>query len=60
MSTIRELDLLLQGFVDKGLPGCGLEVRQRGNVIYEGYFGYADCEAQTKISRPSVFRQASL
>lgn len=29
MSTIRELDLLLQGFVDKGLPGCGLEVRQR-------------------------------
>ena len=60
MSTIRELDLLLQGFVDKGLPGCGLEVRQRGNVIYEGYFGYADCEAQTKISRHSVFRQASL
>lgn len=46
MSTTKDLDRLLQGFVDGGLPGCSLQIAQRGNVLYEGYFGYADLDAK--------------
>ena len=60
MSTVQELDRLLESFVRGGLPGCGLQVRQRGKVLYEGYFGEADWETGRKIDKCSVFRQASL
>lgn len=60
MSTVQEIDRLLREFADGGLPGCGLQVTQRGRTIYEGYFGYADKEAGIQITKKSVFRQASL
>lgn len=60
MSTVQELDRLLESFVRGGLPGCGLQVRQWGKVLYEGYFGEADRETGRKIDSRSVFRQASL
>ncbi len=60
MSTAKDLDRLLQGFVERGLPGCSLHIAQRGNTIYEGYFGYADIETKKPITPQSVFRQASL
>lgn len=60
MSTAKDLDSLLQGFVDRGLPGCSLHIAQKGNTIYEGYFGYADIDAKTPLTSNSVFRQASL
>lgn len=59
MSNAKDLDRLLQRFVDGGLPGCGLKVTQRGETIYEGYFGYADCEKKTPLTAKNVFRQAS-
>ena len=40
MSTTKDLDQLLQGFIDNGLPGCGMEVAKKGEVIYRGYFDY--------------------
>ena len=59
MSNAKDLDRLLQSFVDGGLPGCGLKVTQRGETVYEGYFGYADCEKKTPLTVKNVFRQAS-
>lgn len=60
MSTKKEMDQLLQSFIDGGLPSCGLKVMQRENVIYEGYFGYADMESKKPVTKNSVFRQASM
>jgi CubicO group peptidase (beta-lactamase class C family) len=60
MSTVKDMDCLLQSFVDGGLPGCGLQVVQRGRVLYEGYFGCADMETGKPVTESSVFRQASM
>ena len=60
MSNAKNLDRLLQGFVDGGLPGCALQISQRGKTIYEGYFGYADREAGKPVTSESVFRMASM
>lgn len=59
MSTVKDMDRLLQSFVDGGLPGCGLKITHRGETVYEGYFGCADLEAKTPLTSRSVFRQAS-
>ena len=59
MATAKDMDKLLQTFVDEGLPGCGLKIEKRGNVVYEGYFGKADWEAGAPVSADSVFRHAS-
>ena len=50
MSDAKHLDRLLQGFVDGGLPGCALQISQRGKTIYEGYFGCADIESGKPIA----------
>ena len=60
MSDTKHLDRLLQGFVDGGLPGCALQISQRGKTIYEGYFGCADIESGKPVTRDSVFRMASM
>ena len=35
MSTFKDLDNLLQKFVDDGLPGCGMLICKKGEVITE-------------------------
>ena len=60
MSTTKDLDRLLQGFVDGGLPGCSLQIAQRGKTLYEGYFGYADLQTKEPVTKQSIFRQASM
>ena len=60
MSTANDLDRLLQGFVDRGLPGCSLHIARKGELLYEGYFGWADIENQIPLSEAHLFRQASL
>lgn len=59
MSTRKDMDALLQSFIDRGLPGCGLQVMQRGEMLYEGYFGKADLEAGTPVTEKTIFRHAS-
>lgn len=59
MSNAKDMDRLLRGFVDKGLPGCGLKITRHGETIYEGYFGHADLEAGTPVTEKSIFRHAS-
>lgn len=60
MSTANDLDRLLQGFVDRGLPGCSLHIARKGELLYEGYFGWADIENRIPLSETHLFRQASL
>ena len=60
MSTFKDLDRLLQGFTDSGLPGCTLHVTQRGKLIYEGCFGWSDIENRVPVTEWSVFRMASM
>ncbi len=59
MSNAKDMDALLQGFVDGGLPGCGMKIMRRGETVYEGYFGAADFAAGARVTARSVFRQAS-
>ena len=42
MSNFKDLDALLQKYVDDGLPGCGMVIAKKGEILYEKYFGYAD------------------
>lgn len=60
MATAKDIDRLLESFVERGLPGCSLKVMQRGETLYEGYFGYTDLTGRTPVTRDSLFRQASM
>lgn len=56
----ENVDRLLQGFVDQGLPGCTLHIAQHGKTLYEGCCGYADVENRVKMTPSHVFRMASM
>ena len=63
MADFRHLDELLQSFVNNakiGPAGCGCAVAQRGKILYEGYFGYADKENRIPIKADTVYRQFSM
>ena len=60
MARTTDLDRLLEGFVEGGLSGCGLQITKRGETIYEGYFGYSDIENKVPVTSKSIFRQASM
>jgi len=58
--AFKDMDRLLQSFVDRGLPGCGCAIAQHGKTIYENYFGCADLETKAPVTESSLFRQYSL
>ncbi len=60
MADFSDLDALLQGFVDGGLPGCACQIAKNGKTIYENYFGYSDVETKAPITKDSIFRLASM
>ena len=60
MSNAKQIDQLLEGFLKRGLPGCGLKVVQYGNTLYEGYFGVTDIDTKTPVTKDTLFRQASM
>ena len=60
MSTNTDLDLLMESFLKRGIPGCSLKVVQRGNTLYEGHFGYTDMDTKKAITKNTVYRQASM
>ena len=41
MATKKDVEKLLQSFIERGLPGA-LHVVQRGKTLFEGYFGVTD------------------
>lgn len=59
MSSFRDLDAFLKEVVNKGPAGCGCMVAQDGEILYEGYHGYADVENGKLITDDSVYRQFS-
>lgn len=62
MSQFAQLDKLLARFVESGTgpAGCACMVAQHGKILYEGYHGYANLEAQTPITPDTVYRLYSM
>lgn len=60
MADFKDLDRLLQNYVDRGLPGCACLIARKGEILYENYFGYANLEKGEVLTAEHVFRQASL
>lgn len=60
MLNNKNLDLLLDSFINHGLPGCGLQITRHGETVYEGYAGFADKDRKIPVCSSSVFRQASM
>ena len=60
MATTRDLDALLESFLLRGLPCCGLRITQHGRVLYENYAGCSNPESQIPTDHKSVFRMASM
>lgn len=59
MSNWKDLDALLRSFTDRTIPGCACVVMEKGELLYEGYAGYADVEQKIPVTKHSLFRQAS-
>jgi len=60
MAKFDDLSRLLNSFVGSGLPGCACAVAKDGEILWEGYFGYADMERKIPMNEGSVFRLASM
>jgi len=60
MATDKDIDNLLQSFIDRGLPGCSLHIAQRGKTLYAGYYGVSDLDTGKRIDENSIFRLASM
>ncbi len=60
MADTKALDNLLDDFIRRGLPGCGLQICKNGETIYENYAGYSDIEKNIPVTDKSLFRQASM
>lgn len=60
MSTRKDIDSLLQNFVDHRIPGCSLKVVQHGTILYEGHFGITDIDTGKPVTKDTVYRQASM
>ena len=56
MNRLHNIDRLLQGFVDKDIVGCGCVVMKNGELMYEGYYGYADREQNILMDDRSIHR----
>src|SRR5262245_36141189 len=57
---LKRLDSVLEGYVDHDqVPGIVALVLRDGKPVYERAFGWADKEAQRKMTPNTVFRIAS-
>lgn len=59
MSTWKHLDEFLTENLKEGPAGCGCAVARDGEILFEGYYGYADTEKQKPITEKTVYRQFS-
>ncbi len=60
MDDFTKLDELLREFAGKSVPGCACAVARDGEIIYEGYYGYADIEEKKPVGPDSLYRLASM
>lgn len=59
MGSFIYLDDILKEHVKNGPAGCGCAVVQNDELLYEGYYGYADLEKKKIITPDTVYRQFS-
>ncbi len=57
---MEDLNVLLKEIVRQGLPGCACQVRHKGEIIFEGYAGYADIKNKTAFCSDTIYRIFSL
>jgi len=56
-----EIDQYLQKVMARSeIPGLAVAILKKDELIYEGYFGYANLEHQVKVDDRSIFRVYSL
>ena len=60
MSTAKDLDLLLQKYIDRGLPGAALSVMQGDKLLYENYVGHRDMAKTVPLTPDTLFRIHSI
>ena len=60
MSTAKDLDLLLQKYIDRGLPGAALSVMQGDKLLYENYVGHRDIARTKPLTPDTLFRIHSI
>ena len=60
MAGKKEMDALLQSFVEHGPAGLGCIVTKDGERIYENYFGYENVEEKKPIDADTIYRQLSM
>ena len=58
MDRFKKLDELLEEFAKNSVPSCACAVAKDGDIIYEGYYGYADLDTKEAAER-KTFVQAS-
>ena len=54
MADFKRLDAVLQEFAEKSVPGCACAVAKDGELLYEGYYGYADLAQQLPVTPGSL------
>ncbi|WP_435924581.1 serine hydrolase domain-containing protein [Paenibacillus sp. DYY-L-2] len=60
MSDFKNLDDLLADFPGNGPAGCACAVAKNGEILYEGYHGFADIEKKTPVTPDTLFRIFSM
>ena len=61
VSNFAEADQLIEGFLAKhGVPGASIAITNASKIVYSKGFGFADEEAQTRVTPKNLFRIASL
>lgn len=60
MSHYAHLDQLLARFAKENLAGCACAVAKNGEIVYEGYHGYADLDTKREMNADTIFRLFSM
>ena len=60
MSTVKDLENLINRIVDRGIPGASISVYKDDKPLYEGCFGYRDFARTKPMSFDTLFRMYSM
>lgn len=60
MSDFSNIDALLREFAGTSVPSCACAIARDGEILYEGYYGFADLETKKPVGPGSLYRQASM
>lgn len=60
MSTYKDLENLMQHFIDRGVPGVSISIFRGEDKLYEGAFGHRDFARTQPMTLDTVFRMYSM